>query len=111
MGFVSGPPCVLVAKNTIYKRMGYDVNARGMAAAPEIRVVIGQEVHASIQRAVMLAGFGSEKLVRVPVDGQGRMIAEKKPALDAFTLVQAGNVNTGAVDPIEEICFLAVLSF
>ncbi len=114
VGFVTGTTManfcgVLAARNTIYKRMGYDLKANGMATAPEIRVVVGQEVHASMQRALLLAGFGLEKLIRVPVDGQGRIIAEKMPALDATTLVcvQAGNVNTGALDPIKEICLAA----
>jgi glutamate/tyrosine decarboxylase-like PLP-dependent enzyme len=70
---------------------------------------VGEEIHASMLRALVFAGFGSENLVRVPTDDEGRIIAEKMPALDESTLVcvQAGNVNTGAIDPIKDICLLA----
>jgi glutamate/tyrosine decarboxylase-like PLP-dependent enzyme len=69
-------------------------------------VIVGEEVHASMLRALILAGFGLEELVRVPTDEQGRLIAEKVPELDGATLIclQAGNVNTGAIDPIKDIC-------
>jgi glutamate/tyrosine decarboxylase-like PLP-dependent enzyme len=77
--------------------------------APAIRVVVGEEVHASMLRALMFAGFGIDNLIRVPTDDQGRIIAEKLPELDAFTFVcvQAGNVNTGAIDPIKTVCLKA----
>ena len=58
------------------------------------------------RKALALVGFGRERVVRVPVDAQGRMRADAFPAVDARTIVcvQAGNVNTGAFDPIQEIC-------
>ena len=53
-----------------------------------------------------MLGLGSRRVIQVPVDGQGRMIAGQLPPLDALTIVciQAGNVNTGAFDPAAEIC-------
>jgi glutamate/tyrosine decarboxylase-like PLP-dependent enzyme len=71
-----------------------------------IQVVAGAEVHISLVKALGMAGLGRKRLVRVPVDGQGRMQLSGLPALDQRTLVciQAGNVNTGAFDPAAEIC-------
>jgi glutamate/tyrosine decarboxylase-like PLP-dependent enzyme len=111
VGFVTGTTManfcgVLAARRTIHARLGWDSKAHGLAGAPPIRVIVGEEVHASMLKALILAGFGLEELVRVPTDEQGRMIAEKVPELDEATLIclQAGNVNTGAIDPIENIC-------
>ncbi len=94
------------ARHALLARAGWDVEAQGLFGAPELSVVIGEEVHASIQKALSLVGFGRERVIRVPVDAQGRMRAEAFPDVDARTIVcvQAGNVNTGAFDPIGEIC-------
>jgi glutamate/tyrosine decarboxylase-like PLP-dependent enzyme len=74
--------------------------------APPLTIVTGDEVHASMQKALALVGFGRDRVVRVPVDAQGRMRADVLPSVDERTIVctQAGNVNTGAFDPIAEIC-------
>lgn len=77
-----------------------------MFGAPPIGVVVGAEVHASILKALSLAGYGMKRLTMVEADGQGRMRADKLPRLSERTIVciQAGNVNTGAFDPAQEIC-------
>ena len=110
-GFVTGTTManfcgVLAARRTIHARLGWDTKASGMTGAPRIRVIVGEEVHVSMLRALMLAGFGLDELVKVPTDEQGRIIADRMPELDDSTLVclQAGNVNTGAVDPVKDIC-------
>ncbi len=114
VGFVTGTTManfcgVVAARYKIYNRMGWDIKSRGMNNAPPIRVIVGEEVHASMQRALILAGFGLDNLVKVPTDDQGRIIAENFPDLDESTLVclQAGNVNTGAIDPVKNICLSA----
>lgn len=63
-------------------------------------------MHASVLKALSLAGFGRKRVTIVQADGQGRMRADKLPRLSQRTIVciQAGNVNTGAFDPAEEIC-------
>jgi glutamate/tyrosine decarboxylase-like PLP-dependent enzyme len=111
VGFVTGTTManfcgVLAARQSIHQRKGWDSRARGINGAPPIRVIVGEEVHASMLKALMMAGFGLDNLVRVPADEQGRIIASKMPELDESTLVclQAGNVNTGAIDPIRDIC-------
>ncbi|MEO6719034.1 MAG: aminotransferase class V-fold PLP-dependent enzyme [Ferruginibacter sp.] len=114
VGFVTGTTManfcgVLAARHWIYERKGWNSKAKGINGAPPIRIIVGEEIHASMLRALIFAGFGTENLVRVPTDDQGRIIAEKMPELDDSTLVclQAGNVNTGAIDPIETICAMA----
>ena len=94
------------ARHALLEQAGWDVERQGLFGAPPIQIVVGEEVHASILKALALVGFGRERVLRVPVDAQGRMRADALPALDARTLVclQAGNVNTGAFDPAAEIC-------
>jgi len=94
------------ARHALLERVGWDVERQGLFAAPPIQVVVGEEVHASVLKALALAGFGRERVLRVPVDTQGRMRAAALPRLDSRTVicVQAGNVNTGAFDPAAEIC-------
>src|SRR3990172_5620780 len=86
--------------------MCWDVEAQGLFGAPPITVIVGDEVHVSLLKALSLLGLGRERVVRVPVDGQGRVIAGKLPPIEGPTIVclQAGNVNTGSFDPIGEIC-------
>jgi glutamate/tyrosine decarboxylase-like PLP-dependent enzyme len=94
------------ARQELLRRQGWDVNAQGLFGAPPIRVVIGDEAHGTVFKALALLGLGRERVERVPVDGQGRMRPEAMPVLDDRTLVfaQAGNVNTGSFDPFEAIC-------
>ena len=94
------------ARHALLKRAGWDVTEDGMFGAPPIHVVVGADVHASILKALSLAGFGRKRVTIVEADGQGRMRPDKLPSLSERTIVciQAGNVNTGAFDPAEEIC-------
>ncbi|MCX7708794.1 MAG: aminotransferase class V-fold PLP-dependent enzyme [Clostridia bacterium] len=110
-GFVGGSStatlCGLAAgRNELLRKAGWEVSEKGLFGAPNLRVVLGEQAHASVFKALALLGIGKDQLEKVPVDAQGRMLADKLPKLDSRTLViiQAGNVNTGAFDPIEEIC-------
>jgi len=110
-GFVSGTSlatlCGLAAgRHELLKRAGWDVNSKGLFGAPPIRVVVGAEAHGSVFKALALLGLGKDRVELVPTDDQGRMLAAKVPELDSNTLVilQAGNVNSGAFDPLDEIC-------
>jgi glutamate/tyrosine decarboxylase-like PLP-dependent enzyme len=98
--------CLAAARHTLLQRAGWDVEADGLFGAPEITVVVGDEVHQSVVKALGMLGLGRKRVVRVPVDGQGRMTADALPHLDAMTILclQAGNVNTGAFDPAAAIC-------
>lgn len=99
--------CGLAAgRHHLLGQAGWDVEARGLFGAPELRVVVGAEVHVSLVKALGMLGLGRERVERVPVDEQGRMRAEELPPLDERTLLclQAGNVNTGAIDPLGPLC-------
>ena len=97
---------ILAARHALLARQNWNVENDGLFGAPPINVVVGNEVHTSVLKALSLAGLGRNRIHRVPVDGQGRMKANQLPALTPHTLVcvQAGNVNTGAFDPAQEIC-------
>ena len=97
---------LLAARHALLARAGWNVADDGMFGAPPIEVVVGDEVHASLLKALSLVGFGKKRLTRVEVDGQGRMRADKLPRLSERTIlcIQAGNVNSGAFDPAAEIC-------
>jgi glutamate/tyrosine decarboxylase-like PLP-dependent enzyme len=110
-GFVTGTTmanfsALAAARTALLKRAGWDVEEKGLFEAPPIQVVVGEEVHVSLLKALAMLGLGRSRVVRVPTDSQGRIIAEKLPQLTASTIVciQAGNVNTGACDPAAEIC-------
>jgi glutamate/tyrosine decarboxylase-like PLP-dependent enzyme len=94
------------ARHALLERSGWDVENDGVFAAPPLTVVVGEEVHASLLKALGLLGLGRKRVIRVPADEQGRMRADLVPALDDRTIVciQAGNVNSGAFDPAVEIC-------
>ncbi|HEY6370700.1 MAG TPA: aminotransferase class V-fold PLP-dependent enzyme [Candidatus Sulfotelmatobacter sp.] len=94
------------ARSALLQRVGWNVEEDGMFEAPAIRVVVGQEVHVSLLKALSMLGLGRSRVITVPADGQGRMRADALPVLDEHTIVciQAGNVNTGAFDPAKEIC-------
>ena len=94
------------ARHHLLERAGWDVEADGLFGAPELQVVIGEEAHPSLTKSLAMLGLGKKRVVRVPVDKQGRMRADALPHLDERTIVclQAGNVNTGAFDPASAIC-------
>ena len=95
------------ARHELLRRAGWDVEADGLFGAPPLTVVVGEEAHASIGRALSLLGLGRERVLRVATDGHGRMRADALPQLGTgptLVCVQAGNVNTGAFDPIDAIC-------
>jgi glutamate/tyrosine decarboxylase-like PLP-dependent enzyme len=94
------------ARHALLRREGWDVEADGLFGAPELTVVVGEEAHPTLFKSLGLLGLGRRRVVRVPVDSQGRMRADALPELSGPTVVcaQAGNVNTGAFDPLPEIC-------
>ncbi|MFH1074720.1 MAG: aminotransferase class V-fold PLP-dependent enzyme [Candidatus Firestonebacteria bacterium] len=110
-GFVSGTSiatmCGITAgRNEILRRQNWDINVKGLFNAPKIRIVIGEQAHASVIRALSLLGFGKEQILRVPVDSQGSLDQDKLPLLDERTILilQAGNVSSGSFDPFETVC-------
>jgi glutamate/tyrosine decarboxylase-like PLP-dependent enzyme len=105
--------CLAAARHAVLERMGWDVEADGLAGAPPIAVVTGGKRHITIDRALRLLGLGNRCALRIDVDSEGRMTtAALEKALDAIdgpaiVCAQAGEVNTGAFDPVEEIAALS----
>jgi glutamate/tyrosine decarboxylase-like PLP-dependent enzyme len=93
------------ARHALLARKGWNAETQGLFGAPAPKVVVGDEVHVSVLKALALLGFGSERVERVPTDQEGRMRVEAFPALEepAIICLQAGNVNSGALDDAIEI--------
>jgi glutamate/tyrosine decarboxylase-like PLP-dependent enzyme len=101
------------ARHGVFARVGWDVGERGLIGAPAVSVMAGAERHVTVDRALRLLGFGTGCVTAIPADGQGRMVPaalrEAIAGADGPTIVcaQAGNVNTGAFDPLQDIADIA----
>jgi glutamate/tyrosine decarboxylase-like PLP-dependent enzyme len=94
------------ARDQQLARTGWDVQADGLYGAPELAVVVGEQAHSTLFKALGLLGMGRDRVRRVPTDDQGRMISRLLPedvTGPAVVCVQAGEVNTGAFDPFPEV--------
>ncbi|MEX0796459.1 MAG: pyridoxal-dependent decarboxylase [Acidimicrobiia bacterium] len=115
VGFVTGAQGantvgLTAARWRVLTDKGWDVGVDGLAGAPQVRVVVGEERHATIDRTVRLLGLGESSLTVVPALGDGAMDADRLAGIldedrDAPTIVcaQAGNVNTGAFDDLRAV--------
>jgi glutamate/tyrosine decarboxylase-like PLP-dependent enzyme len=110
-GFVTGATmanfsALAAARHAVLKRAGWNVEADGLFGAPPITVIVSAEAHPTLFKSLGLLGLGRNRVIKVPTDSQGRMRADALPSLagPAIVCTQAGNVNTGAFDPILEIC-------
>ena len=94
------------ARHAVLERAGWDVESDGLFAAPPVQVIVGAEAHPTLFKALGLLGLGRNRVTTVPVDDQGRMRADLLPPITgpAIVCAQSGNVNTGAFDPVDEIC-------
>lgn len=94
------------ARHRVLANAGWEVEEQGLAGAPSVTVLAGEEAHPTLLKSLSLLGFGRATVKRIPVDGQGRMRADQVPPIHGPTILctQAGNLNTGAFDPIGEIC-------
>jgi glutamate/tyrosine decarboxylase-like PLP-dependent enzyme len=113
-GFVTGATmanfsALAAARHDVLARAGWDVDERGLAGAPPLTVIVGEEAHPSLHKALGLLGIGRQNVVRVRTDGQGAMLANALPDISgpAIVCTQAGNVNTGAFDPVAEVAEVA----
>jgi glutamate/tyrosine decarboxylase-like PLP-dependent enzyme len=109
-GFVTGATmanftCLAAARHALLERAGWNVEEQGLFGAPTLTVVVGDEVHVTLLKALAMLGLGRARVTRVPADAQGRMRADLLPPLDNRTILclQAGNVNTGDCDPMAEL--------
>ncbi|MEW6226391.1 MAG: aminotransferase class V-fold PLP-dependent enzyme [Chloroflexota bacterium] len=114
VGFTTGATMasftgLAAARHALLARVGWDVERQGLFGAPELPVVVSDESHVTIFAALQMLGLGRDRVTRIATDGQGRMrpdaLADVLRRLDRPALVcaQAGNVNTGAFDPLPPI--------
>ena len=120
VGFVTGGmmanfTCLAAARDAVLRRVGWDVESDGLLGAPPVRVLVGRERHDTVDLALRFLGLGAGRAVEVVADDQGRMQAEVLAAAlatgsaDVPTIVclQAGNVHSGAFDPLAEAIVIA----
>ncbi|MDP9240302.1 MAG: aminotransferase class V-fold PLP-dependent enzyme [Actinomycetota bacterium] len=118
VGFVTGATmasftCLAAARHAVLAKSGWDAERDGLFGAPAPRVVIGAERHVTIDVALRYLGLGSDRVLVAESDQQGAMLPEALRAIldagegPAIVCAQAGNVNTGAIDPLAEICEIA----
>ena len=111
VGFVTGATMaslvgLAAARHRVLGGVGWDVEERGLTGAPAVRIPVGDEVHVSLLKALRLLGFGSAAVERIPADANGAMepgplaAALRERPGPAIVCAQAGNVNTGACDPL-----------
>jgi len=112
VGFTTGATmanftAVAAARHALLREAGWDVEEDGLTGAPPIHVVVGERVHASMVIALRLAGLGRRRAHRVAVNDQGAMlpgdlrrVVHDLPPGPVFVAAQAGEVNTGAFDPL-----------
>ncbi len=108
--FVSGATManlsgLAAARHHVLAATGWDVEADGLFGAPSPTVVVGEEAHSTLYKALGLLGLGRRRVVTVPADSEGRLRSERLPDVSGPIIVcaQAGNVNSGACDPFEAI--------
>jgi glutamate/tyrosine decarboxylase-like PLP-dependent enzyme len=117
VGFTTGTTmanltALAAARHRVLAAAGWDVAADGLTGAPPVRIVVGEQRHVTVDAALRMLGFGSRHVV-VDVDDHGRISpAGLRTALaagagPAIVVSQAGEVNTGAVNPLREVCEIA----
>ncbi len=113
-GFVTGGhmanfTSLACARHSVLRKAGWDVETNGLSGAPPIEICVNEESHYTIFLALRLLGLGSARVRKIPADGQGRMRADRLGAAlretsgPCIVCAQAGNVNTGAFDPLTAI--------
>lgn len=94
-------------------KAGFDVREEGLAGRPPMTVYCSAETHGWARKAVEVLGLGNAALRRVAVDERYRMQtaaleravrADREAGLNPICVIAtAGTVNTGAIDPLEEV--------
>jgi glutamate/tyrosine decarboxylase-like PLP-dependent enzyme len=105
---VANGSCLAAARDALLAEHGWDAPTRGLFGAPAIQVVVGAQAHSTLRKSLGVVGLGSERVISVATDDQGRMVATELPDLDPadgpiLICAQAGEVNTGAFDPFDAI--------
>ena len=110
-GQMANTTCLAVARRTVLRRAGHNPDRDGLSGCPPVTVIVGAEAHSTIARALTFLGIGSSQIRPVAVGGQGAIapgavaaaLAALPPGTPTIVCVQAGNVNSGAFDPFDDI--------
>ncbi len=110
VGYVTGTTmgnftCLAAARQRQLHKLDWDVEQHGLFGAPPLRIVASEEIHVTVTKVVSMLGLGKRNIISVETDSNGAMRLDKLPQLgpDCIVLTQAGNVNSGAIDPIGAI--------
>jgi len=114
LGFTTGAQManfagLAAARHDVLEKAGWDVESDGLTGAPPVAILVGADCHITIGRALRFLGMGERTMIVVSADSQGRMDADalRRTLVDihgpSIVCAQAGNVNTGAFDPLREI--------
>jgi len=110
VGFTTGATaanftCLAGARHTLLERQGWNVEKQGMSGSPPLRIVASEQIHVTVIKALTLLGIGTDNIEYIPCNTQGQIVPERLPHVNDRTviLLQAGNVNSGASDPIADI--------
>lgn len=101
------------ARHKLLADVGWDVERDGLPGAPQVHIVAGAQHHMTIDLAARYLGFGSGRIRSVPVDDKGRMMPDELERVLAplegpvIVCAQIGDVNSGAIDPVGDICDIA----
>lgn len=106
---VANCTALAAARNRVYSDIGWNIEADGLIGAPPVTIIVSEEAHPTVFKSLGLLGFGRNRALRAPVDDQGRIDISRFPEFDGPTIIctQAGNLNTGAFDPVGDICEIA----
>jgi glutamate/tyrosine decarboxylase-like PLP-dependent enzyme len=118
VGFVTGGTmanftCLAAARNSVLSRAGWDVERDGLTGAPRVRVLVGAERHDTIDLSLRYLGLGAPAVVaadgegRIRVDALAAALADLDDAVPVIVCLQAGNLHSGAFDPLAEAIAVA----
>ena len=110
-GFVTGATvanftALAAARHRVFDDVGWNVEADRLIGAPPVTLIVSDEAHPTLFKSLGMLGLGRDRVIRIRTDDQGRMVATDLPTIDGPTIVctQAGNINSGAFDPVGDIC-------
>jgi glutamate/tyrosine decarboxylase-like PLP-dependent enzyme len=106
--------CLNAARNHLFNTAGWNIETQGFYGAPMIRIITGDQKHSTVIRALRMLGFGTNMVIQLPSDDEGRISVEaleaefrKDPAIPTMLILQAGEIHTGAFDDFHTIIPMA----
>jgi len=105
--------CLAAARHGVLRDHGWDVERKGLAGAPPIRVLANADRHGSVDVALRILGLGTDALRPLALDGDGRVTPDDLRAAIAegdgpkIVILQAGELNCAAFDPFRDLVPIA----